>query len=228
MHWICYLCGPCILRLVLGNTDQKWVRNSVALWFHSNIWNPFRQQWQCKEKIQCAITAVFNNMRTLKFKTEQTIGLFAAVNHLSGPLGNQKFILTSWKDHGLWLVDFVLFYGGFGVLDGSLLVTVILIECSEKRHWEVEVKLQCSRVGEKRSKKQLCKKFAIFTLPIIHLVYSSLFFLSLVFAFCWVECNTQETLKTILMPTFFLWGWARGYSRCFMGNAKEANCRKSL
>ena len=91
-------------------------------------------------------------MRTLKFKTEQTIGLFAAVNHLSGPLGNQKYILTSWKDHGLWLVDFVLFYGGFGVLDGSLLVTVILIECSEKRDWEVEVKLQCSRVSENRNK----------------------------------------------------------------------------
>ena len=49
-------------------------------------------------------------------------------------------------------MDFVLFYGSFGVLDGSLLVTVILTECSEKRDWEVEVKLQCSRVSEKRSK----------------------------------------------------------------------------
>ena len=62
-----------------------------------------------KEKIQCAITAVFNNTRTLKFKSEQTIGFFAAVNHLSGPLGNQKFVLMSWKDHGFWLVDFVVF-----------------------------------------------------------------------------------------------------------------------
>ena len=49
-------------------------------------------------------------------------------------------------------MDFVLFYGGFGALDGSLLVTVILIEFSEKRDWEVEVKLQCSCVSEKRRK----------------------------------------------------------------------------
>ena len=54
-------------------------------------------------------------------------------------------------------MDFVLFYGGFGVLDGSLLVTVILIECSEKRHWEVEVKLQCSRVGENAVKSNSVK-----------------------------------------------------------------------
>ena len=41
------------------------------------------------------VTAVFNNTRTLKFKSEQTFEFFAAVNHLSRPLGNQKFILTS-------------------------------------------------------------------------------------------------------------------------------------
>ena len=56
---------------------------------------PSDSNGNARKKIQCAITAVFNNMRTLKFKTEQTIGLFTAVNHLSGPLGNQKFILTN-------------------------------------------------------------------------------------------------------------------------------------
>ena len=86
-------------------------------------------------------------------------------------------------------MDFVLFYGGFGVLEWfiayfSVLVLVISAENSN-----------------------FVKNSLLFTLPIIHLVYISIFCPSLVFAFCWVERNTQETLKTILTPIFFLWGW---------------------
>ena len=52
------------------------------------------------------ITALFTNMRILKFKSQQTISFFAAVNHSNGPLRKQNFALTGSKGHGLWLVDF--------------------------------------------------------------------------------------------------------------------------
>ena len=46
-------------------------------------------------------TALFTNMRVLKFKSQLTIALFAAVNHLNGPLGKQNFTLTGSKGQGL-------------------------------------------------------------------------------------------------------------------------------
>ena len=42
-------------------------------------------------------TALFINMRTLKFKSQLTIAFFAAVNHLNGPLRKQNFTLTGSK-----------------------------------------------------------------------------------------------------------------------------------
>ena len=46
-------------------------------------------------------TALFTNRRILKFKSQLTIALFAAVNHLNGPLRKQNFALTGSKGHGL-------------------------------------------------------------------------------------------------------------------------------
>ena len=46
-------------------------------------------------------TALFTNMRILKFKSQLTIAFFAAVNHLNGPLRKQNFSLTGSKGHGL-------------------------------------------------------------------------------------------------------------------------------
>ena len=54
------------------------------------------------------VTALFTNMRILKFKSQLTIAFFAAVNHLNGPLRKQNFTLTGSKGQGLWFV-----IGGF-------------------------------------------------------------------------------------------------------------------
>ena len=40
------------------------------------------------------ITALFTNMRIVKFKSQLTIAFFAAVNHLNGPPRKQNFTLT--------------------------------------------------------------------------------------------------------------------------------------
>ena len=83
------------------------------------------------------LTALFTNMRNVKFKSQLTIAFFAAVNRLSGPLRKQNFTLTGSKGHGLWFV-----IGGFrsvlcvSVFQGSLLVIVIMIDSSEKRNCE--------------------------------------------------------------------------------------------
>ena len=47
------------------------------------------------------ITALFTNMRILKFKSQLSIVFFAAVNHLNGPLRKQNFTLTGSKGQGL-------------------------------------------------------------------------------------------------------------------------------
>ena len=47
------------------------------------------------------LTALFTNMRILKFKSQLMIAFFAAVNHLNGPLRKQNFTLTGSKGHGL-------------------------------------------------------------------------------------------------------------------------------
>ena len=51
------------------------------------------------------LTALFTNMRILKFKSQLMITFFAAVNHLNGPLRKLNFTWTGSKGH-LWLVDF--------------------------------------------------------------------------------------------------------------------------
>ena len=43
------------------------------------------------------ITALFTNMRILKFKSQLTIAFFAAVNHLNGSLRKQDFTLMGSK-----------------------------------------------------------------------------------------------------------------------------------
>ena len=55
-----------------------------------------------------SFTALFTNMRILKFKSQLKIAFFAAVNHLNGPLRKQNFTLTGSKGQGLWFV-----IGGF-------------------------------------------------------------------------------------------------------------------
>ena len=68
-------------------------------------------------------TALFINIRTLRFKSQFTFAFFAAANHLSGPLRKHKFTSKGSKGHGLGLV-----IGGFRsvlwvfVFQGSLLV----------------------------------------------------------------------------------------------------------
>ena len=51
--------------------------------------------------IAIPFSALFTNMRILKFKSQQTITFFAAVNHLKGPLRKQNFSLTGSKGHSL-------------------------------------------------------------------------------------------------------------------------------
>ena len=87
------------------------------------------------------LTALFTNIRILKFKSqltaELTIAFFAAVNHLNGPLRKQNFTLTGSKGHCLGFV-----IGGFrsvlcvSVFQDSLLVIVIMIAGSEKPNCE--------------------------------------------------------------------------------------------
>ena len=80
------------------------------------------------------ITALFTNMQILKSKSQLTIGFFAAVNHLDGPVRKQNFTLTGSKGHGFWFV-----IGGFrsvlcvSVFQSSLLVIVIMIDGSQIR-----------------------------------------------------------------------------------------------
>ena len=46
-------------------------------------------------------TALFTNMRILKFKSQLTIAFFTVVNHLNGALRKQNFTLTGSKGQGL-------------------------------------------------------------------------------------------------------------------------------
>ena len=47
------------------------------------------------------LTALFTNMRILKFKSLMTIVFFSAVNHINGPIRKQNFTLTGSEGHGL-------------------------------------------------------------------------------------------------------------------------------
>ena len=52
-------------------------------------------------KTMWSFTALFTNLRVLKFKSQPPIAFFAAVNHLNGPLRKQNFTLTGSKGHGV-------------------------------------------------------------------------------------------------------------------------------
>ena len=47
------------------------------------------------------VTALFTNMRALKFKSQLMIAFFADVNNLNGPLRKQNFTSTRSIGHGL-------------------------------------------------------------------------------------------------------------------------------
>ena len=49
------------------------------------------------EQDSSCVTALFTNMRIVKYKSQLTIAFFAAVNHLNGPLRKQNFTLTAQK-----------------------------------------------------------------------------------------------------------------------------------
>ena len=115
------------------------------------------------EKLARHVTALFENMRILKFKSQLTIAFLAAVNHLNGPLRKQTWTLTGSKSHGLWFA-----MGGFpdpfcvSVFRGSLLVIVVMIDGSEKRNCQGGFELWSSHVCEKRSKAWTTEIFWIF------------------------------------------------------------------
>ena len=54
-----------------------------------------------KRRVNSLLTALFNNTRILKLKSQLTFAFFAAVNHLSGPRRKQKITSTGSKGHGL-------------------------------------------------------------------------------------------------------------------------------
>ena len=84
-------------------------------------------------------TALFTNMRVLKCKTQLTIALFAAVNHLNGPLRKQNFTLTGSKGHGFWFV-----IGGFR----SVLCFCVsrFVACDRNYEWRQRKTQLCRRL----------------------------------------------------------------------------------
>ena len=56
---------------------------------------------EVEDKTMQDLTALFTNMRILKFKSQMTIAFFSAVSHLNGPIRKQNFTLTGSEDHGL-------------------------------------------------------------------------------------------------------------------------------
>ena len=76
---------------ILVNKPSHYFKNSIFVIFLA---------FKCS-LLQCVISALFTNMRILKFKSQLTIAFFAAVNHLNGPLRKQNFTLTGSKGQGL-------------------------------------------------------------------------------------------------------------------------------
>ena len=119
-----------------------WKR-SLFLWLHKN--HAFHsKKYQVKiHDLVCHwyyVTALFINKPILKFKSQLTFALFAAVNHLNRPHRKQKFTSTNSKRsrHGLWFV-----IGGFrsvlcvSVFQGLLLAIIIInimIDGSKERN----------------------------------------------------------------------------------------------
>ena len=56
---------------------------------------------EVEDKTMQVLTALFTNMRILKFKSQMTIAFFSAVNHLNGPIRKQNFTLTGSEGHDL-------------------------------------------------------------------------------------------------------------------------------
>ena len=46
---------------------------------------------EVEDKTMLDLTALFTNMRILKFKSQMTIAFFSAVNHLNGPIRKENF-----------------------------------------------------------------------------------------------------------------------------------------
>ena len=81
-------------------------RKHTPLLMLASIW-----RWDLNERISRrphCITALFTNLRILKFQSQPTIAFFAAVNHLSGPLRKHNFTSTGSTGHSLCFV-----IGGF-------------------------------------------------------------------------------------------------------------------
>ena len=62
----------------------------------------YKVEYNMRSPMGDSFTALFTNMRILKFKSQLTIAFFAAFNHLNGPLRKQNFTLKGSK--GLWFV----------------------------------------------------------------------------------------------------------------------------
>ena len=56
---------------------------------------------EVEDKTMQDLTALFTNMRILKFKSQMTIAFFSAVNHLNRPIRKENFTLTGSEGHGL-------------------------------------------------------------------------------------------------------------------------------
>ena len=91
-------------RQVKGKVDDVVevcrIGNSKAMSRHMNT-DIFETAFFLSGSCGRGVTALFTNMRILKFKSQPTIAFFATVNHLNGPLRKQYFTLTGSKGHGL-------------------------------------------------------------------------------------------------------------------------------
>ena len=105
-----------------------------------------------------SLTALFTNMRILKFKSCLHNCIFAAINHLNGPLRKQNYTLTGSKGHGLWFV-----IGGFR----SILCVSRFVACDHNYDWRQQ-KMQLWRwllnfrvpMFVKSAVKLYCKKLS--------------------------------------------------------------------
>ena len=119
-------------------------RKHTPLLMLTSIW-----RWDLNERISRrphCITALFTNLRILKFQSQLTIAFFAAVNHLSGPLRKHNFTSTGSTGHSLCFV-----IGGFR--------SVLCASCFKVRYTAAKnaivkaaFKLESLHVCEKRSK----------------------------------------------------------------------------
>jgi len=88
-------------------------------------------------------------MRTLKFKPQLTVYVFAAVSHLSGPLGKHfSRVKRSRLSVVIGRFPSILFVS---VFQGSLAVATIMIDGSEKPNRQLGFELQSSHVIENRN-----------------------------------------------------------------------------